>query len=260
MLLDGANAVNLIRMFNASPLAALALCICLASILWCIVLTHRYRTGVDKVLAGLIGLIAISEAMRVLRDSGVAGFTQLKNGWADFMVATLYLIAVMILKISSMDRVRTRAQLRLVEANEKPVEISRPASAVPPDLSNLLFDASPLATFATDGHSNVIYWNPAAERLLGWTREEVLGRRLPLLFPGRLINKHGVEVQAEVWTAPISAAGDLGPLLLTIIVSEADHQPPAHGATVGFDKPAETASTFDPEVCASITLGWNPRM
>lgn len=37
----------------------------------------------------------------------------------------------------------------------------------------------PVALTAVDVGANVVLWNPAAHRLLGWTEEEVLGHRLP---------------------------------------------------------------------------------
>jgi PAS domain S-box-containing protein len=47
-----------------------------------------------------------------------------------------------------------------------------------------LVQASPLAIIALDLQGRVISWNPAAERMFGWRREEVLGRPLPTIPPG----------------------------------------------------------------------------
>ena len=211
----------LVKIFGASPLTALALCVCLATILWCIRLIHRQKTGLDRLLASLLGLIAIYEALRILRDAGFALFEGLKqwDGWVDFLIASLYLIAVMMLKLSSMDRARTRVRLRLVEANEKSIEIGKTVTAMAPDLAYLLFDASPLATFATDNDQLVIYWNPAAEDLLGWTRDQVLGQRLPFVLGGPLINKRGRTVDAALWSAPIFSASGLRRATLMIAAS-----------------------------------------
>lgn len=213
----------LVKIFGASPLTGLALCVCLATILWCIRLIHRQKTSLDRLLASLLGLIAIYEALRVLRDSGFALFAGLKqwDGWVDFLIASLYLIAVMMLKLSSMDRTRTRVRLRLVEANEKSAEIGKTVAPVAPDLAYLLFDASPLATFATDNDQTVIYWNPAAEDLLGWTRYEVLGQRLPFAAGGPLVNKRGRYVDAAVWSAPIFSPSGLRRATLMIAASGA---------------------------------------
>ncbi|HUJ50048.1 MAG TPA: PAS domain-containing protein [Bryobacteraceae bacterium] len=212
----------LVQIFSTSPLAGLALCICLGTILWCIILTHRQTNRLDKFLAGLLGLIAIYEALRILRDAGfVFGGLSKWDGWADFLIASLYLIAVMMLKVSSMDRARTKVRLRLVEANEKSVEIGKTAAALPPDLAYLLFDACPLAAFATDTDLMVIYWNPAAEDLLGWTRDEVLGQPLPFAESGPLVNKRGRNVDAAVWSVPILSAGGLRRATLVVAASSA---------------------------------------
>jgi len=213
--------VYLLRIFSASPFTGIALSICLATILWCIVLTHRQQSRLDKLLAGLLGLIAIYEALRILRDAGFALFKGFKqwDGCVDFIIASLCLIAVLMLKVSSTDRVRTRVHLRLVEANEKSPEIGKSAAALAPDLAYVLFDASPLASFATDNDRSVIYWNPAAEDLLGWTREEVLGQPLPFGEGGPLVNKRGRKVEAALWSAPIFSASGLRRATLVIAAS-----------------------------------------
>jgi len=40
---------------------------------------------------------------------------------------------------------------------------------------------SPLAIIAQDQDWNVIFWNPAAERMFGWTEQEVLGKPIPIV-------------------------------------------------------------------------------
>jgi two-component system, cell cycle sensor histidine kinase and response regulator CckA len=49
---------------------------------------------------------------------------------------------------------------------------------------NTLFEAAPLPIFALDldGHVQNV-WNPAAEKLLGWKKEEVIGKYLPSITP-----------------------------------------------------------------------------
>jgi PAS domain S-box-containing protein len=45
-----------------------------------------------------------------------------------------------------------------------------------------IIEAAPLTTIALDNELRVILWNSAAERMLGWKKEEVIGRIYPLLF------------------------------------------------------------------------------
>jgi len=195
------------RIFQASPLMALALCISLGTVLWCILLARRQRNGLDKVLTGLLGLIAIYEALRILADAGMAMFPAFRKleGWADFVIATLALIAALILRVSSIDRATTKAQLRLVEANEKAVDLAKGA-AVPVELRPSIFDASPLAAYAVDLHGIVTYWNAAAESLTGWSKDEVIGHALPFSIQGPITNKTGNEVEAVFWTSRTQAA------------------------------------------------------
>jgi diguanylate cyclase (GGDEF)-like protein/PAS domain S-box-containing protein len=44
-----------------------------------------------------------------------------------------------------------------------------------------IVNAAPVAIIATDPEANVSMWNPAAERIFGWTDAEVLGRELPII-------------------------------------------------------------------------------
>jgi hypothetical protein len=55
----------------------LALCMSLATIFWCILLARRQQGRLDRMLTGLLGMIAIYEALRVMKDCGVIRFP----GW-----------------------------------------------------------------------------------------------------------------------------------------------------------------------------------
>jgi len=195
----------LVQIFRASPIMALALVMCLATIFWCILLARRQQGRLDRALTGLLGMIAIYEALRVLKDWGVIhlpGYHQL-DGWVHFIIAGTYLLAGLILKYSGSDRANTKVRLRLVEANEKTMEVGRAAST--PETTHAVFDSSPLATFAVDTKGVVIYWNGAAERLLGWKREQMLGQRLPFDGKGPLRNSRGHDIEAAIWTSPINS-------------------------------------------------------
>jgi PAS domain S-box-containing protein len=89
-----------------------------------------------------------------------------------------------------------------------------------------LVEASPLAIVTIDRSHRVLMWNPAAERLFGWTAEEVIGRPSPFLQPdadGRVVapiaeefagrrsvgrrlqrrRKAASPVDVSLWTAPL---------------------------------------------------------
>jgi hypothetical protein len=104
----------LAQLLRANPVMAIALLICLATILWCILLTRRQRNGLDKALTGLLGLIAIYDALRILKDSGIAAFARFRTmeGWVDLISACLYLMGALILKTSSIERSATKVHLR----------------------------------------------------------------------------------------------------------------------------------------------------
>jgi PAS domain-containing protein len=195
----------LAQLFRANPLMALALLMCLGTILWCILLLRRQRNSVDKVLTGLLGLIAIYESLRILKDSGFAMFAHfhLVKGWVDFVSACLYMLAALILKTSSTDRAATKVHLRLMEAGEKPWEPGNAGMGSAADPRQTLADASPLAMFAIDPQGAVTYCNPAAEILTGWTRSELVGHQLPFDLQGPIQAKNGRPIECAVWTAPL---------------------------------------------------------
>ena len=203
--MPGSTRLYLAQLLRANPLMALALLICLATILWCILLTRRQRHGLDKVLTGLLGLIVVYDALRILKDSGFAAFARFRTleGWVDLISACLYLVAALILKTSSTDRAATKVHLRLVEAAEKPLDLSSAVMAAVPELGHPLLDSSPLAIFAIDAHGVVTHWNAAAESLIGWTRSELVGHELPFDPNGPVQGKNGRIVEAAVWTSPI---------------------------------------------------------
>jgi PAS domain-containing protein len=209
----------LAQLLRANPLMALALLICLATILWCILLTRRQRNGLDKMLTGLLGLIAIYDALRILKDSGFSAFARFRTmeGWVDLVSACLYLVAALILKTSSTERAATKVHLRLVEADEKRVDMSSAVMAAVPELGHPLVDSAPLAMFAVDTQGMVIYWNAAAQSLLGWTRSELVGHELPFDVHGPLQAKNGSFMDAAIWTSQIRSPN--GPSTGTLIIA-----------------------------------------
>lgn len=46
------------------------------------------------------------------------------------------------------------------------------------------------AIVAADAEGKIVLWNPAAERIFGFSREEALGRSLDLIIPERFRQRH----------------------------------------------------------------------
>jgi len=97
------------------------------------------------------------------------------------------------------------------------------------EVRNALIQSSPLAIWAVDLEGNLIFWNPAAERIFGWTAAEVIGRPVPVIrdedrddyhewlrrfAAGKSISgierkrrrKNGEEVEVMIWSAPLRDA------------------------------------------------------
>jgi PAS domain S-box-containing protein len=97
------------------------------------------------------------------------------------------------------------------------------------EVRTAIIGSSPLAIWAVGPGGTVIFWNPAAERIFGWTEAEVIGRPLPVIpeelraeYAGWLerfqdgetlsgvererVRKDGSRIQVEIWTAPLRDA------------------------------------------------------
>ncbi|HVA87941.1 MAG TPA: EAL domain-containing protein [Candidatus Saccharimonadales bacterium] len=110
----------------------------------------------------------------------------------------------------------------------------------------IIVDNAPLAIVSFDLAGNVQTWNPAAERLFGWSAEAIVGRPLPAgagLVSGGAITElvtgggrlEGVDMLGEssdgtlrdcaIWAAPLRDAGDrvVGAVALLDDVTERNH-------------------------------------
>jgi PAS domain-containing protein len=103
------------------------------------------------------------------------------------------------------------------------VELS-PVSLRTPDLQEALADSNQLAMFAISLDGSVSFWNAAAEKVLGWKSEEVLGNRIPNLIARgsgivRLKRKDGAEIEGPVQSVPVHDSRGAVSGTLTILTS-----------------------------------------
>jgi hypothetical protein len=111
--------VYLWHVFLIKPLAACSIIICLATIFACFRLERkRPQQKSDRFLIAFLGLLAIYQAMRILESAGVLSMsvsTKLDDA-IELMVAMFYLIAAMLLRFSSINRLDAESAFRLVRA------------------------------------------------------------------------------------------------------------------------------------------------
>ncbi len=109
----------------------------------------------------------------------------------------------------------------MTSANERLTEAT--------ELSNAVIQSSPLAIWAIDLEGNVLFWNPAAQKIFGWTQEEMISRSLRVVPPdqaeeyqswlerfrkGESLSgiertrwkKDGSPIEVVIWTAPLRDA------------------------------------------------------
>lgn len=218
------------RLFLASPILAIALGSCLAGILWCIAILRKQKRGPDRFLAGLIGAICVTEGLRLLQHSGLISRAAPLglDSFAELMIVALYLISIIILRVASIEHKSAEVRLRLVEANEGPrmapvINLEHPEQSV----SDIILGSNPLATVALDKSGKVIYWNYAAERLLGWKSDEVMGLQSPVTLASPIRIKNGALLRVESWVSAIhdSAGRSCGSVHVLAPLTAAESKP-----------------------------------
>ena len=114
-------------MFRSNAFIGLAMCACLAAILWCVLLMPKLARGRERFLVGLIGLISIFQGLRILKDAGVWALPRFSTltDLATLIVSGLYLVALFVVHVFGSEHRRTTLRLRLSEANEKPPTVFR---------------------------------------------------------------------------------------------------------------------------------------
>ena len=154
--------------------------LCLATIYWCIRVIRRRQGGTDRFLLGLLGLIAVCQALRMLKDLGMltaADPLHRIDQFANITTAGLYMIGAVLLEISSKDRISASAHLRLAEAKPGKAADSREAR-----------DA--VLVLGSDGR--VVGCNHAAEILLGRQRIHLVGT-IPIFAANDMVGQGASE-------------------------------------------------------------------
>jgi diguanylate cyclase (GGDEF)-like protein/PAS domain S-box-containing protein len=58
------------------------------------------------------------------------------------------------------------------------------------EIAARVVDATSDAVLAADQTGTIVYWNPAAERMFGWKRDEAMGHNVEIIIPERLADGH----------------------------------------------------------------------
>lgn len=200
----------------------------LAVLWWGLLLLRRIRERYDRILIGLVGLVATYQGLHLAIEP---------QGWAWFANALGVIVALAAMAL--LGRLVHKHQnvelaLRLSEAREMPPQVSQHQELAPvpkvtkADVHSTILDSTPMAMFAIGLDGCVSFWNSAAERLLGWSSEEVVGYRMPNLIahskgglfdgePLRLVRKDGGEVTGPVQSVPVRDARGAVSGILTIV-------------------------------------------
>ena len=186
-----------------------------------------------------------------LVGAAIVGVLSFANRMLDWRACLLILPVVYViyrsyhLYLIQLDNERKRADEQRRHADEvaslhsKAVEALNDAMSANAKLETVI-QASPLAILALDPDGHVTSWNGMAQRIFGWTREEVLGQPLPFAGLGsekvmedvvartlraELLSdieatqwrRDGSSFEAAIWSAPLRDHNDdISGILITI--------------------------------------------
>lgn len=120
------------------------------------------------------------------------------------------------------------------------------------DLGKLV-EAAGDAIVAADPEGKIVLWNPAAERIFGFSRNEALGRSLDLIIPERLRERHW-QGYREVMH---SGATRYGTEVLRVPALRKDGRPLSIAFTVALLKSAEGRVEAIVAIMRDDTARWN---
>jgi hypothetical protein len=111
--------VYLWRLFLIKPLAALSIIVCLVTIFACFRMERkRPQQKSDRFLIAFLGILAVYQGMRILQSAGVLAIsmsTALDDA-IELLIAMFYLVAAMLMRFSSVNRLDAESAFRLVHA------------------------------------------------------------------------------------------------------------------------------------------------
>ena len=187
-----------------------SLCFILVTLCGTLVLLQRIKERRIRSLIGMVGLVSMFHGLRLLTARGLEGLEAVAaySGVADFFVAVLTLVALLVLHGEATRHRLTQLQLRLSQANEPPIPLpdGRVASVVfdpnqthgpdglvtqvPPEIVlERVIQESPVAIVAFDENGRVSACNHTVEELYGAGERELLGKTLPALDNKRKLRR-----------------------------------------------------------------------
>ena len=211
------------------PMSGFALLVTMGTIAWGIRLLRRVRGTYDRLLVASVGFVSAYQGLRLIMEP---------NGWAWAINAcgvAVCLAAMTVLRRLASEHQCAEMALRLAEANipargksEAAPYINTAALTRDLDVPATLLDAAPMAMFAVGIDGHISYWNPAAERTLGWSKDEVLGQKMPKNMVARwnansvdgtvyLVGKDGCPINSPVRSVPVRDARGSVSGILTIV-------------------------------------------
>ena len=116
-----------------------------------------------------------------------------------------------------------------------------------------LVQAAGDAIVAADREGKIVLWNPAAERIFGYTQGEALGRSLDLIIPERFRERHWQGYRETMRTGVTRYGAEV----LRVPALRKDGRPLSIAFTVGLILSAEKQVATIVAVMRDDTVRWN---
>ncbi|HKW97230.1 MAG TPA: PAS domain S-box protein [Bryobacteraceae bacterium] len=160
---------------------------------------------------------------------------------ASKMLVPLSIVIGLLMYAGGALAVTARREARTLEWAKQQMAVQQQELREANERMGAVIESSPVAIVAMDLAGNVKSWNPAAERMFGWTATEVVGQPPPFVandefqefqakieqaasgeivcgMQGRRQRKDGAPIEVEVWTAPLrDDAGSICGVISSIV-------------------------------------------
>ncbi len=109
------------------------------------------------------------------------------------------------------------------------------------------------AIIVADTSGNIVLWNPAAERIFGFTAQEALGQTLDLIIPPRFRDRHWTGYRQVMLTG----SSKYGTEVLRVPALHKDGRPLSIAFTVGLLPDADAKTGAIAAIVRDETARWN---
>jgi hypothetical protein len=118
----------LYHLLQTSPFAVMAIGVCLVTVWLCLRMV-RVRLSPNRRLLAILGFLAVCQGLRIVitQSTVMTSIIRRLEDFVDLIVATLFLVAVLLFKTCIREYASARMQLRLAESGTSASRVESPS-------------------------------------------------------------------------------------------------------------------------------------